>query len=114
MIMALSDAQSPPFVTKGANSELIGKRIRVWWPLDKKYYKGLVTAFNSKTGKHMVAYEDGDKEKVALKKERWDIVDGGGKPTPTPTPTPTPAAATAIEVRTASHSLALQGPKKGG
>ncbi|GKE23926.1 phospholipase-like protein, partial [Tanacetum coccineum] len=33
---------------------LVGERIKVWWPLDKKYYEGVVESFDCSEKKHMV------------------------------------------------------------
>lgn len=59
---------------------VIGKKLRVYWPLDKAWYAGQVKAFNAKLGKHMVVYDDGEEENVNLEKEKveWieDVEDG--------------------------------------
>ncbi|XP_073010567.1 sister chromatid cohesion protein PDS5 homolog C-like isoform X1 [Typha latifolia] len=55
---------------------LIGSKIKVWWPDDKKFYEGVVKAFNPITKKHKVVYNDGDVETLLLKKERWELIEG--------------------------------------
>lgn len=50
--------------------ELIGKRIRVFWRDDNNWYFGKVAAFSPRDGKHLVIYDDGDKEKLVLAKEK--------------------------------------------
>ncbi|KAF7803880.1 sister chromatid cohesion protein PDS5-like protein A-like isoform X2 [Senna tora] len=61
--------------------ELIGCRIKVWWPMDKQFYEGTVKSYDSLKGKHVILYDDGDVEVLRLDKERWELVGKGGKPT---------------------------------
>ncbi|XP_018439839.1 sister chromatid cohesion protein PDS5 homolog A isoform X2 [Raphanus sativus] len=65
---------------KMATDELIGCRIDVWWPMDKKFYEGTVKSYDSTKQKHVILYEDGDVEVLRLDKERWELIDSG-KPT---------------------------------
>nr|XP_018472834.1 PREDICTED: glutamic acid-rich protein [Raphanus sativus] len=55
------------------SEELVGKRMKVWWPLDKKFYEGVVKSYCSRTKRHEVSYSDGDVEILDLKKERWEL-----------------------------------------
>ncbi|KAI5059331.1 hypothetical protein GOP47_0025650 [Adiantum capillus-veneris] len=57
-----------------AAHELVGCRIRVWWPMDKKFYNGTVKAYQPSKRTHKVVYEDGDVEFLKLGNERWDIL----------------------------------------
>ncbi|CAJ2658166.1 unnamed protein product [Trifolium pratense] len=59
--------------------DLIGCRIKVWWPLDKKFYQGNVQSYDSSKRKHVILYNDGEVEKLCLEKERWELIDGGHK-----------------------------------
>lgn len=59
--------------------DLIGSRVKVWWPLDKKFYKGTVQSYDSSKRKHAILYDDGEVEKLCLEKERWELIDGGNK-----------------------------------
>lgn len=54
-------------------SSIIGKKIQVYWPLDKKWYSGQVRSFDAKTNRHLVVYDDGEQERLELKKERIKI-----------------------------------------
>ncbi|XP_022558798.1 sister chromatid cohesion protein PDS5 homolog E-like isoform X2 [Brassica napus] len=54
--------------------ELVGKRLKVWWPLDKKFYEGVIKSYSSRQKKHVVSYTDGDVENLDLKKERWEMI----------------------------------------
>ncbi|GFP93461.1 sister chromatid cohesion protein pds5 homolog b-b [Phtheirospermum japonicum] len=58
-----------------STSVLIGRRIKVWWPLDKEFYEGVVKSFDSEKKKHVIEYDDGDVEVLSLEKERWELAD---------------------------------------
>ncbi|CAN6805742.1 unnamed protein product [Brassica oleracea] len=57
--------------------ELVGSKVKVWWPIDRKFYKGVVDSFNSRTKKHRVFYDDGEKEILDMNNERWELVEEG-------------------------------------
>ncbi|XP_048323371.1 sister chromatid cohesion protein PDS5 homolog A [Ziziphus jujuba] len=59
--------------------DLIGCRIKVWWPMDKKFYEGTVKSFDLMKRKHVILYDDGDVEVLRLEKERWELIDNGRK-----------------------------------
>ena len=68
---------TPPVAHTGPNGvapgkEVENKRIRVWWPDEKRWYSGVIAAFNARKGLHWVEYDDGDEEWVDLRKERWE------------------------------------------
>ena len=44
----------------------VGRRVRVYWPLERKFFAGVVTAFNARTGMHHIDYDDGDQEEIIL------------------------------------------------
>ncbi|CAH8381143.1 unnamed protein product [Eruca vesicaria subsp. sativa] len=54
--------------------ELVGLRMKVWWPLDKKFYEGVIKSYCSRKKRHEVSYTDGDVENLDLNKERWEII----------------------------------------
>ncbi|CAN4114615.1 unnamed protein product [Withania somnifera] len=60
--------------------DLIGCRIKVWWPMDKKFYEGVVKSFDTQKSKHVVLYDDGDVEVLRLEKECWEFVGDVQKP----------------------------------
>ncbi|KAI3682841.1 hypothetical protein L1987_83148 [Smallanthus sonchifolius] len=62
-------------------TNLIGKRIKIWWPKDKEFYEGLVKSYDHQKKKHVVLYNDGDVEVLCLDKERWVLVKNSPKPT---------------------------------
>lgn len=62
-------------VTKFYGEEIIGTRIRVWWPLDKVFYEGAISAFDPEKKRHQIIYDDGEFEILNLRKERWQILE---------------------------------------
>ncbi|KAL1552219.1 sister chromatid cohesion protein PDS5 C-like isoform X3 [Salvia divinorum] len=54
---------------------LVGSKVKVFWPKDKEYYEGVIASFDSGKKKHRVMYNDGDEEILNLKKERWEFLD---------------------------------------
>ncbi|KAL6899604.1 hypothetical protein ACP4OV_006262 [Aristida adscensionis] len=59
---------------KGLDASLVGARVKVWWPDDKMFYKGVVDSFDPASKKHKVAYDDGDVEVLLLKEEKWEFI----------------------------------------
>ncbi|XP_027355812.1 serine/threonine-protein kinase PRP4 homolog isoform X2 [Abrus precatorius] len=59
---------------KEYGENLVGLRIKVWWPKDREFYKGVVDSFDSAKKKHKVFYDDGDKEVLNLVKEKWKFI----------------------------------------
>nr|GEY75546.1 phospholipase-like protein [Tanacetum cinerariifolium] len=55
--------------------DLVGRRIKVWWPKDNTYYEGTVKSFDTCKKKHKVWYDDGDKESIDLNKQKWELVE---------------------------------------
>ncbi|KAG9444024.1 hypothetical protein H6P81_015364 [Aristolochia fimbriata] len=56
------------------SEKLIGHRVKMWSPLDKCFYSGIINDFNSKNSTHKVTYDNGDVERVHLANEKWEIV----------------------------------------
>lgn len=50
--------------------ELVGKRVRVFWPDDQEWFVGSVMEYSSLDGKHTIHYNDGDRERVVLANEK--------------------------------------------
>jgi hypothetical protein len=47
-------------------SSMIGKKVKVFWPVDEQWYTGVVQEYNSATGEHKLMYPDGDTEWVKI------------------------------------------------
>uniref|UniRef100_A0A2P2LRE7 Uncharacterized protein n=1 Tax=Rhizophora mucronata TaxID=61149 RepID=A0A2P2LRE7_RHIMU len=67
----VSDAEEP-------DENLVGSKVKVWWPLDHKFYKGVIDSYDPIKKKHKVIYNDGDVEMLNLKKQRWEFINGDG------------------------------------
>jgi len=45
---------------------MIGKKVKVFWPVDEQWYTGVVQEYNSSSGEHKLMYPDGDEEWVKI------------------------------------------------
>ncbi|XP_039115931.1 uncharacterized protein LOC120251469 isoform X3 [Dioscorea cayenensis subsp. rotundata] len=55
--------------------ELVGSKVKVWWPDDNEFYHGTIDSFDPVTRRHKVYYEDGDVELLFLNDERWKLIE---------------------------------------
>ncbi|KAI5077321.1 hypothetical protein GOP47_0007145 [Adiantum capillus-veneris] len=64
-----------PFISHGRPpaTACLGLRVRIWWPLDERFYSGKIIDFDSKEGTHKIEYDDGDCEVLHMDKERWEL-----------------------------------------
>ncbi|KAH9301915.1 hypothetical protein KI387_013498, partial [Taxus chinensis] len=60
-------------LVEGDANRVIGRRIKVFWPLDDNWYAGHVKGFRLKTKQHHVVYDDGEEEWLLLRKEKIKI-----------------------------------------
>ncbi|CAM6002851.1 unnamed protein product, partial [Sphagnum balticum] len=58
---------------RDGDENLVGCGIKIWWPLDRRFYKGEVVSYDSKKKRHRVLYDDGEQEVLNLLKERWEL-----------------------------------------
>ncbi|KAF7804917.1 DNA mismatch repair protein MSH6 [Senna tora] len=70
----LIGVSSPLPPSQPTPSEVVGRRIKVYWPLDKAWYEGCVRSFDKLTGKHLVLYDDDEEESLELAKEKIEWV----------------------------------------
>ncbi|XP_039003492.1 cylicin-1-like isoform X7 [Hibiscus syriacus] len=56
------------------DENLVGLKVKVWWPLDHAFYDGVIESFDAVIKKHKVCYEDGDVEILNLKEEKWEVI----------------------------------------
>jgi hypothetical protein len=59
---------------KEYGDDLVGSKVKIWWPKDKMYYAGIVDAYDSVKKRHKVLYTDGDEEVLNLKRQTWELV----------------------------------------
>ncbi|XP_047324394.1 sister chromatid cohesion protein PDS5 homolog C-like isoform X2 [Impatiens glandulifera] len=59
--------------TRDYGADLVGSKVKVWWPKDKEFYEGVIDAYDPVEKKHKILYNDGDQEELNLKKERWEL-----------------------------------------
>ncbi|XP_043720613.1 DNA mismatch repair protein MSH6 [Telopea speciosissima] len=78
----LSPPTSPPDVMTTPDSgkklygeEVVGKKLKVYWPLDKCWYEGCVKSFDKLSCKHLVQYDDAEEEALDLQREKIEWVE---------------------------------------
>jgi hypothetical protein len=40
--------------------------VAIYWPLDKQFYDGVIREFDSATGRHLIEYDDGERQHLSL------------------------------------------------
>lgn len=63
-----------PRIVNEYGEELIGSRIKVWWPMDSEFHLGVIDSFDPLRKKHKVLYVDGHEENLNLKKGCWFLL----------------------------------------
>ncbi|KAK4765995.1 hypothetical protein SAY87_007637 [Trapa incisa] len=53
----------------------VGKKIKVYWPLDKSWYEGCIMSFDEESKKHHIQYDDGEEEQLDLVNEKIEWID---------------------------------------
>ncbi|XP_057536474.1 sister chromatid cohesion protein PDS5 homolog A [Amaranthus tricolor] len=76
---------------EGHTTDLVDCKIKVWWPMDKRFYEGIVKSYDPEKKKHVILYGDGDVEVLRLDKERWELIDNGHRPKKKTNTTKSPA-----------------------
>ena len=66
---AHNDSSSQPEELSTTHNLSTGDKIGVHWPLDDTYYPGSISEYYEGTGKHKVAYDDGQIETLNMKNE---------------------------------------------
>ena len=70
-ISKISKKENEQF-TPNWNASILKKKLKVFWPLDSKFYRGVVSKVNDKKTKSvLVKYRDGDKEWLNLRNEKF-------------------------------------------
>ncbi|KAE9616319.1 hypothetical protein Lalb_Chr04g0264431 [Lupinus albus] len=60
--------------TRDLGESLVGSKIKVWWPMDKMFYEGIVDSYDPVKGKHKILYADGEVEILNMKRQRWEVI----------------------------------------
>jgi DNA mismatch repair protein MSH6 len=55
--------------------EAVERRVRVYWPLDKSWYEGLVKSYDDESKKHLIQYDDSEEELLDLNNEKIEWVE---------------------------------------
>ncbi|CAM0951311.1 unnamed protein product [Alopecurus aequalis] len=66
------EEKKKPNAAAAPAEEAVGRRLRVYWPLDKAWYEGRVDAYDAGSRRHRVMYDDGEEEEVDLGKEKFE------------------------------------------
>ena len=73
MIIILKKNENDTLCNSMKGDGAVGMRVDVFWPKEKKYYRGIVNSFDADSQRHHVIYDDGDEEK-ALNFEKEKIL----------------------------------------
>ena len=65
----LSSCPIPPLHPRHVQD--YGKRLDVWWPGDRRYFRGTITAYSSSQQRHVIKYDDGDVGRLFLPAEKY-------------------------------------------
>ncbi|GJY33065.1 DNA mismatch repair protein MSH6 [Tanacetum coccineum] len=55
--------------------EVVNRRIKVYWPLDKNWYQGYIKSFDKASGKHLIQYDDSEEEVLDLSTEKFELIE---------------------------------------
>ncbi|CAL1379465.1 unnamed protein product [Linum trigynum] len=64
---------------KSYGNDVVAKRVRVYWPLDKAWYEGCVKMYDKGSGKHLIQYDDAEEELLDLGKEKVEWIEESAK-----------------------------------
>ncbi|KAJ6680084.1 SISTER CHROMATID COHESION PDS5-LIKE PROTEIN [Salix purpurea] len=72
----LDKLPSPSPSTIGVyGKEVVEKRVRVYWPMDKSWYEGCVKSYDDESKKHLIQYDDFEEELLDLSNEKIEWVE---------------------------------------
>jgi len=97
-------AAAEPMAAEDANA-LVGRRIRVWWEGDCKWFRGRIQAYNALWQTHIVLYDDNDRRSYRMNEVRWELEGTAG--------VEVMEEWEALELRCAISFLPLTDPAKG-
>jgi len=72
-------AANPSFKGSPRGRSAVGRKVRVFWPGMGKWYIGSIKEYDADKGEHLVAYKDGERQRLQLRNEpiQWLPVEGG-------------------------------------
>ncbi|KAL1816545.1 hypothetical protein ACET3Z_019119 [Daucus carota] len=76
-VLVIGPTHSPITPRRLVDEDSVGKRVKVFWPLDKTWYEGCVKSFDTESGKHLVQYDDAEEELLDLSKEKVEWIEEG-------------------------------------
>lgn len=53
--------------------KIVGKRVKVYWSGSRKWFLGRIKLFDTEKKLHKIYYDDGDKEELDLRQERFEL-----------------------------------------
>ena len=74
---ALGDKEAEPGHLVENNILNVGDRVKVFFPMDNKYYEETATHINTRTGTHRITYDDGDQEVLKMENEQYYSTEQG-------------------------------------
>ncbi|XP_031373635.1 DNA mismatch repair protein MSH6 [Punica granatum] len=74
-VLVIPSAPVKAAAAKSYRGEVVGKRIKVYWPLDEAWYEGCVKSFDGKSKKHLIQYDDAEEELLDLGKEKTEWIE---------------------------------------
>lgn len=77
-----SSSVKPSSDKKTHGAEVVDRRVKVYWPLDKCWYEGSVKSFDKISGKHLVQYDDAEEEMLDLSVEKVEWIEEPAKKKP--------------------------------
>ena len=78
-LLVISASPLTPTDKRSDGEDVVGRRVRVYWPLDQAWYEGTVKSFDKVANKHLVRYEDDEEELLDLGKEKVEWIEESGK-----------------------------------
>jgi DNA mismatch repair protein MSH6 len=77
--LVIGSSPSTPDEKRSYGEDGVGRRVKIYWPLDKVWYEGSVKSFDKDANKHLVQYDDAEEELLDLEKEKIEWLDESGK-----------------------------------
>ena len=60
-------------LSENDSERIVGKRVKIYWSGSRRWFVGLVKAFDHDKRCHKIHYEDGEKEDLDLRQERFEL-----------------------------------------